>query len=155
MTGSSGTLDPGRRGRPLPAAIVGRDPDPRVLLGAALAGAALAALVLGVEQGGPLARAITALLALDVGAGLIGNASRSTRSFWAGRSLAARRTFVVVHLSAHPAALALLVDSAWLRWLLVGALLVKTALFAAGTRQGTGSSGRAVVTPQVMEVHPR
>ena len=124
-----------RTGRGLSAVLIGRDPDPRVLLVAALAGTALVALVLGVEEGGRLTRAAAALLALDVGAGLVSNGSRSTRSYWAGRSLAARRTFVLVHLTVYPAALVLLVDTGWLRWLLVGALLVKIALFASGPRR--------------------
>ncbi len=125
----------GRAGRALSAAVVGRNPDPRVLLTAVLTGAALAALVLGVERSAPSVRVLGALLALDVGAGLVSNASRSTRSFWAGRSVAARMTFIVVHLTAYPAALVLLIGTAWLQWSLVGALLVKTALFMAGSRR--------------------
>lgn len=135
MNERGGTPSLRHRGQVLPAVIVGRDPDPRVLLTAALAGAVLAALVLGVEQSGLLARAVAASLALDVGAGLVSNASRSTSSYWAGRSVAARRTFLFAHLTIYPAALVLLVDTGWLRWLLVGALLVKVALFAVGPRR--------------------
>jgi len=126
----------GRAGRALSAAIVGRDPDPHVLLTAVLTGAALAVLVLGVERSAPTVRVLAALLVLDVGAGLVSNASRSTRSFWAGRSVAARMTFVVVHLTVYPAALILLIGTAWLQWSLVGALLVKTVLFVQGSRRG-------------------
>lgn len=135
MNERGGTPSLRRRGQVLPAVIVGRDPDRRVLLTAALAGAVLAALVFSVEQSEPLARSVAALLALDVGAGLVSNASRSTRSFWADRSIGARRTFLVVHLTVYPAALVLLVHTGWLRWLLFGALLVKVALFAGGAQR--------------------
>lgn len=124
-----------RVGRVLTGSLVGRDPDPRVLAAAGCVGAALAALVLGVDRSAPSVRVFAALLAFDVGAGLVSNASRSTRSFWAERSAGAHRAFVVVHLTVYSGALVLLVGTAWLRWVLIGALLVKTALFAAGSRR--------------------
>jgi hypothetical protein len=129
---------PGREripGRVLTHAIVGREPNPRILAAAVLVGVVLAAAVLGVERSEPFTRMVAALLALDVGAGLVSNASRSTRSYWAERSRVARLTFLVVHLSVYPAALVLLVGEAWLQWLLIGALCIKTALFATGARR--------------------
>lgn len=72
---------------------------------------------------------VTAVLAADIGAGLISNASDETNEAWKKESHARQWVFVIFHLTAYPAAIILLSQSMTLSVLLVGLLIVKTGLF--------------------------
>jgi hypothetical protein len=110
--------------------LIGRTPRLGTLLLAAAVGGLLAAAVIVVDDSHWLIRAVGAVLAFDVGAGLVSNASASTHAQWVASSRRLQVGFVVVHLTIYPLVLLLLVDDRMLGWSLVALLLAKTMLFA-------------------------
>jgi hypothetical protein len=115
----------------------GVDPNPRNIAIAITFGAALAALVLLFDPTQWWARIAAALLAFDIGAGLISNATKATAAKWRSAPKLARTIYIAGHLSIYPLALFALVANPALFWLLIALLLVKTGLFIANTRPAT------------------
>jgi len=72
---------------------------------------------------------ITALLGLDIGAGLISNATSSTNQAWREQSKQRQWLFVVFHVTVYPVAVVSLSQSPIVSLMLVGFLLIKTGLF--------------------------
>lgn len=112
----------------------GLDPNPRNIAVALTFGATLAALVLLFDPTQWWARLIAALLAFDIGAGLISNATKATAAKWRSAPKLARTIYIAGHLSIYPLALFALVVNSTLFWVLIVLLLVKTGLFIANTR---------------------
>jgi hypothetical protein len=115
----------------------GVDPNPRNIAIAITFGAALAALVLLFDPTQWWPRIAAALLAFDIGAGLISNATKATAAKWRSAPKLARTIYIAGHLSIYPLALFALVANPALFWLLIALLLVKTGLFIANTRPAT------------------
>ena len=110
--------------------FVGENPDRRTILLATALGTALAMLVLVVDSSPWWIRIIAALLAWDVGAGLVSNLSQSTHARWASATLMAQIAFATVHLTFYPLALLFLIQDRPLAWVMVALLMAKTVLFS-------------------------
>lgn len=114
--------------------LFGDQPRAGDVLAAAIVAIAAAALVAIRIQHWDWQAVLLLLLAADIGAGLVSNATRATRSAWrqlTGRT--AKALFIIVHLGLYPLALFLLTrgDIA-LFGILAALLLAKTALFISG-----------------------
>lgn len=114
------------------AYLVGENPRPRTLVFAASAGLFLAVLtvVYGAQPG--WGQVVLFLLSFDIAAGWVSNLSASTRHFWRQRSRALHVAYVVAHLTVYPLLLWTLIDSLWIRALLLLALLGKLSAFVVG-----------------------
>lgn len=110
--------------------FVGQNPRRGTIVVGTALGTALAALVLATAGPPWWIRLVGALLAWDVGAGIVSNASRSTHAQWASAPRAAQWAFIAVHLTVYPLALLFFVRTQPLAWVLVALLIVKTLFFA-------------------------
>jgi hypothetical protein len=110
--------------------FVGEKPQRRTILLAIVLGTSLAVSVLVIDSSPWWIRIIAALLAWDVGAGLVSNLSQSTHDQWASATRAAQIAFLTVHLTLYPLALLFLIQNRPLAWVMVALLVVKTAFFS-------------------------
>lgn len=110
--------------------FVGETPQPRTILFATALGTSLAVLVLVVDSSPWWMRITAALLAWDVGAGLVSNLSQSTHAQWASATRTAQIGFVTIHLTLYPLALLLLIQNRPLAWVMVAFLVAKTLFFS-------------------------
>ena len=101
-----------------------------------LVGAVLASSVLvigGVESWKSI---LLALLAWDIGSGLMSTSNEGLHQAWRAQSRTNRWLFVIFHLTVYPAIVILISPNVGISVLLVGLLLAKTVFFAAGTLTG-------------------
>jgi hypothetical protein len=76
---------------------------------------------------------LLAILAWDIGAGLMSTSNPGLHDAWRQQSRANRWFFVIFHLTVYPAVLIFLSPTLGISVLLVGLLVAKTGFFAAGT----------------------
>lgn len=110
--------------------FVGENPQRRTILLATAVGTSLAVSVLVIDSSPWWIRIIAALLAWDVGAGLISNLSQSTHDQWASATRTAQIAFVALHLTLYPLALLFLIQNRPLAWVMIALLVVKTVFFS-------------------------
>jgi hypothetical protein len=108
----------------------GAAPSPIALAFAYAIGLAAAALAWQAGPGG-IAGAILALLAIDWAAGIIANATRSTRAYHAGKPLWWALAFVALHMAEIPLLWWLTRDTTLASWMLL-MLAMKLAVFVIG-----------------------
>lgn len=114
--------------------ILGEKPHPGTMASALLAGLAMAMVVAMRADEWDWQTILLMLLAADIGAGLVSNATEATRARWRARTGPGPRiAFLVVHLTLYPAALFLLArgDLALFAFLAT-VLAAKIIAFAAG-----------------------
>lgn len=99
-----------------------------VFVGAVLATSVL--IIGGVESWKSI---LLALLAWDIGAGLMSTSNDGLHDAWRQQSRINRWLFVVFHLTVYPAVVIFLSPTLGISVLLVGLLIAKTCFFAAGT----------------------
>ena len=116
--------------------LVGFNAKPINVVLMLLVGAVLASSVLvigGVESWKSI---LLALLAWDIGSGLMSTSNEGLHQAWRAQSRTNRWLFVIFHLTVYPAIVILLSPNVGISVLLVGLLLAKTGFFAAGTLTG-------------------
>jgi hypothetical protein len=114
--------------------ILGDKPHPGTMASALFAGLAMAMVVAMRAGQWDWQTVLLALLAADIGAGLVSNATEATRARWRARTGPGARTgFLAVHLTLYPAAIFLLArgDLALFAFLAT-VLAAKVIAFAAG-----------------------
>ena len=116
--------------------IVGERGRPLDLVASIITGLALGVIVLIRADAFDWSTAVLALAAIDIGAGLVSNATRATRESWREKATSRARTgFLVVHLTVYPA---VVIGMAFPDWELAGVLcaflLAKVTLFWSGQR---------------------
>lgn len=109
--------------------LIGANPRKADIVLALMLGLLLAALSLILQQSVTLSAIFTALLALDIGAGLISNATTSTNQAWREQSRQRQWIFVIFHLTVYPAVILLVSASLVVSFMLIGFLVIKTRLF--------------------------
>ena len=124
----------------------GRDPIPAVLALTYLTGLAAAALVLHLGPGG-WTGILLAVFALDWSAGIVANAARSTRAYYAGLPLSVSVLFVLVHLAEMPLLWWLSAGTGIWAWMQL-ILTVKLVVFVAGQIELRGRAGGDPAPPR-------
>ena len=116
--------------------IVGERGHPLDLVASIITGLALGALVLFHADAFDWSSAVLALAAIDIGAGLVSNATRATRESWREKATSrARISFLAVHLTVYPTVVIGLAFPDWqLAGILCTFLLAKVILFWSGQR---------------------
>jgi hypothetical protein len=109
--------------------LVGASPRKADIVLAIMLGLLLATLSWIMQDSMTWQAIITALLGLDIGAGLISNATSSTNQAWREQSKQRQWLFVVFHVTVYPVAVVFLSQSTIVSLMLVGFLLIKTGLF--------------------------
>jgi hypothetical protein len=109
--------------------LVGASPRKADIVLAIMLGLLLATLSWIIQDSMTWQAIITALLGLDIGAGLISNATSSTNQAWREQSKQRQWLFVVFHVTVYPVAVVFLSQSPIVSLMLVGFLLIKTGLF--------------------------
>lgn len=109
--------------------LIGANPRKADIVLALMLGLLLASLSLILQYPMTWPAIITALLALDIGAGLISNATTSTNKAWREQSRQRQWIFVIFHLTVYPAVILLVSESHVVSFMLIGFLVIKTGLF--------------------------
>lgn len=109
--------------------LIGANPRKADIVLALMLGLLLASLSLILQYPMTWPAIITALLALDIGAGLISNATTSTNQAWREQSRQRQWIFVIFHLTVYPAVILLVSESHVVSFMLIGFLVIKTGLF--------------------------
>lgn len=109
--------------------LFGASPRRITLLLALISGITLGLFALLLQNSLQWNSIVTAILAVDIGAGLVSNASTSTNEAWKAQSHARQWVFVVFHLTIYPLAILLLSSSNVVTVTLITVLLIKTGLF--------------------------
>lgn len=122
------------------AYLLGEKPHPVTIVAALIVALAMAAIVLVRIDQWDWQSVLLIILAADIGAGLVSNATEATRARWRGAENARLRTaFLVVHLTLYPAALFFLTRGDTLLFgILATILLAKVMVFAAGSHGQPG-----------------
>lgn len=109
--------------------LIGANPRKADIVLALMLGLLLASLSLILQYPMTWPAIITALLALDIGAGLISNATTSTNQAWREQRRQRQWIFVIFHLTVYPAVILLVSESHVVSYMLIGFLVIKTGLF--------------------------
>ncbi|MEM8696603.1 MAG: hypothetical protein AAGE05_11335 [Pseudomonadota bacterium] len=114
--------------------VLGERPHPGTLVSALLAGFAMAMAVAMRAEQWDWQTILLMLLAADIGAGLVSNATEATRARWRARTSAgARIGFIAVHLIAYPTVLFILAQGDLALFAFLATVLAaKIIAFAAG-----------------------
>lgn len=109
--------------------LVGASPRKADIVLALMLGMLLATSSLMLQPQVSWTAIVTALLAFDIGAGLISNTTVSTNQEWQKQSTRRQWFFVIFHLTLYPVAIVFLSQSPMVSYILIGFLLIKTGLF--------------------------
>lgn len=113
--------------------LIGDHQDYRVIF-IILFPSAMLALYILYTYGSTLNSIVTAVLALDIFAGLISNLQPKTHLAWSQLPASSRTGFVIVHLTLYPLFVILFQTSLPLMALLLSMLITKTLAFAIGNK---------------------
>lgn len=99
-------------------------------------GAVLAGTVLIIGGADSWKTILLAILAWDIGSGLMSTSNEGLHQAWREQTRTNRWLFVIFHLTVYPAVVIFLSPTPGISVLLVGLLVAKTCFFAAGTLTG-------------------
>ena len=112
--------------------VFGPNPDWQRVLLVLLTGLVFGIYTFWIQESGVFLRILGALVAADIGAGLVSNARGKAPKEWKNLGPLFPWIFVVLHLTVYPVVVILLISQSALRALLLGLLAMKVGFFAIG-----------------------